>query len=833
MIAVKYILNRILWVVTLLILTSQAWPQCGIKGSTACYKDWIVSPETHPLCGGYFLEPIPPFPGQKKIVLPNQPITVTAERGQFIPVGPSTLEGHVHLIQGNRQILADEAKIYRNSDSGKIENIEALGNVKIYEPGLSLKGNQASISMLEDKKILQCAEYRLYPRHAHGSASQITAFGKDKMILEEATYTTCNPFQNTWVLKAKKITLNKITGRGHSYHTRLYLNKIPIFYFPYFDFPIDDRRQTGFLNSHVGFTSLSGLEITTPFYWNLAPNYDATFTPRLLSKRGIDMIAQTRYISNLSSGNIQASILPDDRAYKKFRKEKLDFHPKISNNDPRVLALKRGNNTRRSLFAHQVTRFNPNLRSQFDFQTVSDDNYFVDLGANLRAANTTQLLRQGELVYADWYNNALLRVQGFQTLHPFDGPITIAPYRRLPQFHFQNVYPDLDCGLHWAFSGDYSHFTNKKDPITALRPTVGDRSYIRPSISYPLFAPGWFFKPRLQWNMTTYSLSRSRFAVERHYPKRPTLTVPLFDIDSGLIFERYMSVCRIPYVQTLEPRAYYLWVPYRNQNTLPNFDTALSGFDFNQLFRDNRFSGFDRIGDTHQLTLALTSRFLIDSTGAERLSATLGQIVYFKKRKVTLCNSKLNPHCIKQELPDYKRHVSNYVGAVRYHLQEPLTFNATGQWNPIKTRVDEVATWLQYQPDEFNVINLGYLYLRNNPVQLDPITGLPRKLKQAETSFAYTLNENWRLLSRIQYDLGFDRVNEVLAGLEYQGCCTALRFTVIRYLQPNDFIDGKRPYRHGFYIQFVFKGLTAIGNNNVSSVLTRSIPGYRWQRDQF
>lgn len=881
-VVVKRTFNHFILFVICLLTIFNVKAECGLGDHPACFKDWIVSPETHPLCGGYFYEVPRPFPQQTITVLPNQPVTITAERGQFNQTGPTTLEGNIHLIQGNRQILADEAKIFRNPNSGKVEQIEALGHVQIMEPGFRLFGPKAKIDELKDIKTLRCAEYRLFDRQAHGTADCITTFGSERMIMDEASYTTCSPLEETWILRAKKIMLNRVTGRGQSYHARLYFKKVPIAYLPYFDFPIDDRRQTGFLYPRVDITSNSGFELAAPFYWNMAPNYDATITPRFLSRRGLDLISRFRYLSASSSGYIQGSILPQDRAYKSFRKEHLLSHPNIANNDPRIQGLRRGGITRRSLFTHHDARFNPNLGGSLDYQYVSDDNFFMNLGNSLEAANSTQLLRQGHLVYTDWHNSAFLKVQEFQTLHPFEGPIVVDPYRRMPQINFRNVYPDLESGIEWAVTADYTHFTHKKNPFDGHRFTTGDRGFMRPSLAYPIVTSCSFIKPRLQWNFLAYSLTRSPMDICRHKPKHPTLSVPIVDIDSGLIFERNTSVCNTPYVQTLEPRAYYLWVPCRRQDNLPNFDTTLSGFDFNQLFRDNRFSGLDRVGDANQVTLALTTRFLLDETGIEKLTATLGQIYYFKKRFVTLCDfgdpffresdlsrknlcmrentcgrenqncrensccngcrhachgkksrhcsSQAVPGCIRRELPDYNKHFSNYVGLLRYRLQEDWTFNSTGQWNPNKSRVDEAAFWLQYKPDELNVWNIGYLYLRHNPVQVDPITGLPRSLDQAEGSFAHLLNENWRLLGRVQFDLRLHRANEIIAGIEYQGCCTALRLSVQRYLQPNDFREGLRKYKNGIYIQFVFKGLGSLGGSKINSVLIRSIPGYRWQK---
>lgn len=830
---VKRILNRFLAVVTgLLIFPIVLAAECGLNNTNNCFDDWVESPETNKLCGGYYVEAIPPFPGQSMTVLPSQPATITADRAQLIPGGWSTLQGNVHLIQGNRQLMSDEANIYRNPKTSQIETIKAQGQTKILEPGFKVTGPLAEVFVEEDRKVIYNADYRLYGRHARGTACKIETFGKQYMTLNEASYTTCAPNQNTWHLKASTVTLDKVTGRGQAKHARMYFKNVPIFYAPYLDFPIDDRRKTGFLYPIFGSTSNSGVEFATPFYWNLAPNYDATLTPRYLSRRGFEIQGATRYISRNSTGNVHAAVLPHDRAYQKFRKQALK-NPEFNERDPRVQALKRGNDSRRSLFARHITTFNRHVAARYHYDTVSDDNYFMDLGTTLNVASTTQLLQQGELAYQDLYWKGLFRMQQFQTLHPYKGPITSDPYRRLPQLSAFNSVPDLPLGFVWTTGADFTHFTHKLNPWTGLDFTEGDRFQMRPGISLPISSAGWFLKPRLQWNLWGYSLDLSHFDAKHCFRRSPTVNLPIFDFDSGLIFERDLFLGQTPYLQTLEPRAYYLWVPYRNQNGLPNFDTAFPGFDYNQLFRENRFSGLDRVGDANQLTLALTSRFLREDTGAERASITLGQIFYFQERKVTLCDSRLNPLCIKRELPNHKHHRSNYVGQGRYHLHDVLTANAIAQWNPYKNHWDEGLTWLQYQPDDLNVLNFGYLYLRHNPAQLDPVTGLPTRLSQTDTSFALALNPQWRILGRYQYDIRLHRTNQILAGIEYQGCCTALRLSVVRYIEPNDFIQRRRKYQQAIFLQFVFKGFAGIGHNNLSSTLSRSIPGYQWQRDRF
>jgi LPS-assembly protein len=843
------------------------------------YDDWVCDASKNKLCKGYYLEQSLPYPGQSSKNLEHEPISITADKGEFASEGDTTASGHVHLIHGNRQAFANQVIVHRSVKKSKaFESIQAIGDVKITEPGYRLDGTSANIDLEQDTEVVQNAHFRLYDRHARGTADLITLTKRYRMILKNASYTTCNPFQNTWALKTSNLDLNKKTGRGRARHARLYIKEIPVFYFPYIDFPIDNRRQTGFLYPGYGVTNRSGVALSAPFYWNIAPNYDATLTPRYLTKRGLEMQGLFRYLSSHSEGEIEGGILPSDRAYRRFKTEKNEeisqllattvsinnsinpflVNPNFLLRDPRITALNKGNSTRTAFRAKNTSVLSSNWSSSFQYQTVGDDNYFMDLGDTLGIASTTQLLQQGDVTYQDLHWKVVTRLQQYQTLHPFSGPRNDNVYKRLPQLTLQNNYSDLPYGFDWAINGEFSRFLHKHDPFTDTAFTTGDRLQLRPALSLPIIYPGWFIKPRIQVNMLLYSLALSQIDAKNQYSKSPSNMIPMLDLDSGLIFERDISANNYSYIQTLEPRAYYLYVPYHDQNRLPNFDTSYNGFSYNQLFRDNRFSGLDRINDANQLTLAITTRFLSETTGSEQISLTLGQIYYFKQRHVTACHSSLDPQCLNRELfnlstpsllpnhPRKQNHRSPYVGLARIYLGEDWTANAEIEWNSYKNRRDKEAFFLQYKPSEQMVFNLGYQFLRQNFARISRITRLPEKLDQIDASVAIPITEQWRLLSRWHYDLENRRSNDISLGLEQDGCCTAVRLFVSRFLTP---FDDSKPqnateaseqalfkqnrYSTAIFLQFVFKGLGDVGSNKMTSDLKRSIPGYQWKKDKF
>jgi LPS-assembly protein len=826
------------------------------------FDDWVESCEPDNLCGGYYCEEPPPFPNASDSFLAKQPITVTASHAEFNQEGASLLRGQVHLIQGNRQVKADSAKVCRDPKTNKIDTIQASGNVRILEPGFRLEGSNALISLPTDIKTLSNAQYRIYSRHARGCAKSMTAFSNTRLFLQDASYTTCKPGNNNWELRAKLVNLNRITGKGVARGGMMYLRGFPVFYFPSVTFPIDDRRETGFLFPAIGQSRKSGFELATPFYWNLAPNYDATLTPRLLSKRGIDMQGQFRYLLPIGQGELLGGYLPNDDAYRNFRNEKRLF-PEYPANDPRTRAILKGNNSRSAFFAKHTSQFNQNWTGLVNYNVVGDDNYFMDLGTNLYAAGNTQLLQQAELKYQDYNWRVFSRVQAYQTLYPYYGPLNSEVYQRLPQIAFANECYDLPYGFEWEVQGEVANFAHRRNPFTSERVTTGGRYFVRPGLAYSYRRPWGFFRPRLQIDMLTYSLNRSNADLLQlaawqnsqigqdprawqNQARNPKRILPIIDIDTGLIFERNTQVCDCPYIQTLEPRAYYLYVPYQNQNTFPNFDSSYPGFDYNLLYRDNRFNGFDRLGDANQITLGVTTRFLRAQGGEEQLSLTAGQIYYFQPPRVLLgttllnpnfnpalnpvSNPTLNPFFLDEALPFRNRYVSPLVGLGRYRCADEWFAIASVEWSVYRKSLYKSAFWVQYRPSELTVMNVGYQYLQRNPVVNFPRNQLSQKLGQIDVSAAYELTHEFRVLGQYNYDLQNNRCNTALIGLEHQGCCTAFRVSFISYLLPN---AGHREYNSGIFFQFVFKGFSSVGHRELGGVISRTIPGYEWHGDKF
>jgi LPS-assembly protein len=797
--------------------------------SILSFDDWVVD-RTRSLCRGSYQQP--DFSGYSA-QNPLGQTTITADSGEFMVDGPSIFKGNVFLQQPDRQISADFAKIYRNESTHRINKIDAIGHVKIIEPDLRLEGNRAHIDWATDTKNLSPAHFRLYKKHARGTASELLAKGDDWIEFKNATYTTCEPGSNTWILSAKRVVLNKASGRGVARHGWLEVKNIPVFYFPYVDFPIDDRRKTGFLYPTYALSNQSGLEIGIPFYWNIAPNYDLTVTPRLLTQRGFDMGGHFRGLTQHQKVDLKLNFLPHDRKYTTFRASNLASHPQFLNNDPRVLGLKRLSTHRYYLGLQHQSSVDPHWRTAIQYQTVSDDNYFMDFSKGLYGLDTNALDQRANVAYLDarWQLKGL--VQQYKVLHPFNGPTMTDVYRKLPELSADYLNVDLPGHFLGRMNASFTYFSHKPDPFTGLSVTTGERYYARPGLSWDYASSAWFIKPRLQWHLASYRLSLSNQDKSLGKPTRPAIEIPMVDLHSGLVFSRETQFGKNRYTQTAEPRLYYLYVPYRDQSRLPNFDSGFIPFDYYQLYSDNRFSGTDRVGDTHQITLGLESQLLTEVDQVERLHVGIGQIFYFKNRRVTACQPGIDTQCPSSELCHADRHRSPIAGQASYAWNTEWRSIVDLQWNTYRKSVDKTGLTLQYHPREIDIFNIGFGYIARNPLIIDPTTGRAERIFYGDTSGAWSLTEQVRFLGHWAYDIHHHQSKTIMMGLEYEGCCVATRFSFSRILQPYDIQQVGKQIVRKVALQLVFKGFAGVGNTHMNETLRKEIPGYVTRGEAF
>ena len=827
--------RTIIQVLSLLFLATAT--NCLHSLANSKFEDWVVSPEKHPLCGGYYQEPLYPYLQSKAQCNIDCATHINSDEADFNQNGIAHFTGNVKVTKGNQSVLSNKAHIYRNPQTRQIEKIEASGNVQMTEPNFRIEGTDIALNPSKNTKQINNASFRIYSRHGRGEAESITQVTDDRLLFKKASYTTCAPYDTVWQLKAHKIKLDKTKGRGHAQNATLYFKSIPVMYTPFIDFPIDSRRQTGFLFPYFGNSNLNGTEIITPFYWNIAPNYDALINPRYLSKRGMDLQNHVRYLSPHSQGHIKVNVLHNDKAYAKFITEKKAYPDGLPSNSARVQGLRHLRN-RYFLHAKNNTHITPAWNFAYDVAKVSDDNYFYDLGTRHKETNTEQLLQEALLSYQDanWQN--LLRLQQYQTLHPFSSPDTHEIYKRLPQVKIQRTFSNLPYHVLLTLPFEYTHFSHKPNMETQETFTVGKRYVFRPALSVPILRPGWFIIPRVQWQMAHYDVTLN--AVDSIAGLRPhdKLWVPIYDLNTGLIFERNTTLSTHNFIHTLEPKAYFLYVPFRNQAYIPVFDTGLSPFDFNQLYRDNRFNGLDRIGDTTQVTLGLNSRLLLNETGQEAFKIELGQIFYFKDRlNTTTCkpNSPMGGagNCLLQELPNYNKKRSNIALQTTIQLSR-ISLSKLYEYNPYSKHKDKLSFDAKYQLSTWTVFNVGYQFMCHDINNINPLSHLPTPLRQWYTSAAIQLHTHWRIFGRLHYNMQRHAIAESIQGLEYQGCCTAIRLLTTSKLLPQDLLRSRNThYERAFFVQFVLKGFAGIGHNNINSTLSQAISGYTPQGGDF
>ncbi len=788
-------------------------------------SDWVVEPACMSLCEGHYA----PFATSATISTEDSfqlPMVMSANETEFTLMGKSLLKGNVTLLQGERYLHTDEIIVERSPETKDWKRIIAKGNIHYAAPGMSVWGEYAEYQHMPQAFHFSDAIYRWYPRHARGVAKTIDIDSDSNLQLYQATYTTCAPKSKTWLLSADKISLYPKEGRAIAKNIRLDMHGYPVFYFPYFDYPIDNKRHSGFLFPSYGSSSNSGYEFSIPYYWNIAPNYDLTLGTRWLSERGVEGQSKARYLFTNSEGTIQWHFLPDDRKYGPFQKEnRLSPPGGLSFQDPRIIALE-GNNNRSAFNYRHTTQWNRRWLFNIIYDHVSDDNYFVDLGNDINTASTIHLPQMANLAYYGDYWTHFFNVEEYQVLQPLSKPINQEIYERQPQWIFQAIYPNQILNLYFELNGETVNFTHRPDILTQTPVTTGQRFHLRPSVSLPWEEPWFYITPRIQVDWLQYSLKLSEIAQLEDLPTEPNRTIPLYDVDSGLFFERDIQFKRFKGIQTFEPRLYYLYVPYRDQHFYPDFDSGIMNFSYAQLFRDNRFSGRDRIGDANQISVSIMSRFLPRNGGQELLRASLGQIFYFRDRRVSLCEELAQENsCFLLEDVNATSHHSKLIGQTELHMSSTWSSGLFWEWDGIQQETEQAAFTLQYQPSPHKVLNVNYYWLRHDVAQTIYATGQTGSLNQADASILWPINLHWDLLSLWRYDFEKKQTVEVMGGIEYNSCCIAVQIVGSRYRVSNNFFYPQA-YSTGVFAQLVFKGLSALGLNNPDSRLRQKIPGY-------
>lgn len=740
-----------------------------------------------------------------------------ADSVSFYPTGRSDLIGNVTVEQTQRVVNAQTAFVYRDAKTSQLTQIELLNEVHYLEPGRLMIARKATINPTDKSGRVEDVLYRFDINRAHailpawGRANFIERFANQDYLLRKATYSTCAPQDRSWQIEASEITLDNAHATGVAKNALIRVQQLPLFYTPYMSFPTSSARKSGVLMPMYGYSNVGGFDLAVPYYLNLAPNYDATIIPHEYTLRGTMIGGDFRFLTSNSTGIIGGNFLPHDRAFNEFLITKRDEYPILN-----------GVSTNRwSFMLHEHTQFTNNLQMNINYQQVSDDYYMQDFSSNLAILTQNQLLREGQLTYTTdhWLFNGML--QSYQTLNPINQPI-MDTYERLPQLKAQGSYTNLPMNANFQMLGQFDYFQWPND----LQPVPqGPRYHANPILSFPQVRPWGYVTPEVQLVENYYNLHSGNVLSENAVNR----TIPRTSIDSGLTFERSTSWLNRSYTQTLEPRLYYLYVPYQNQSIVPAFDSAYMIFNNDQLFRANRFSGFDRISDANQLAYGATTRWISESTGQEKASASIGQLRYFDERRVQLCYS-VNGVCVDSPLMlGYVSPVADYSPiASRATYQVNSTWSASGDyvWDVYSNATNNGDVNLHYRPAINQMVNVGYSYLvGGNLIDLQGARIQTNPLHQATISYGWPITDKWSTLGAYSYNISEGYSMMTFAGVQYDTCCWAMRVLGGHTFQTLG-TDGEPEYNNNVYFQVLLKGLGSVATSDPASIIQSYLPGY-------
>ena len=643
---------------------------------------------------------------------------VGALQAEVSPTPSASMTGGILLRRGEKLAGADSARYDPDNRSLLLD-----GSVRYEDAGTLVESDSAEFSYGFGRIRFDGAKFSMGDGDAHGAADSLEVNQEGRLELDGVSYTTCPPESNDWVIQAKDIVLDTRSGIGTAKGMKLRFQGVPILYSPYLSFPIGDARKSGMLAPEIASTTRSGSEILVPFYWNIAPNYDATITPRFLTERGSQIQTEFRYLTETADGQAHVEHMSSDTMF----------------NDRRTLLQFR----HRSLFLND-------WRNRIEFRNVTDNQYFEDLGGSLSLSSITHLNRSINFDFQTDRLSFFGQVQEYQTIDDAILP-SEEPYRRMPQLLLSGSWPDKWLGMRLSFDSELVNFDRDVG-------VTGWRLNVAPELELPISRPGWFITPAVAFDYTRYELDNT-------LPGEPTSLsrdLPIGSLDLGMVLERSMNRSSKNWTQTLEPRMLYVHVPLRDQSDLPIFDTITPDLNLVQLYRKNRFLGVDRIADTDQVSFGLTSRILDVSSGKEVITATIGQTRYLSASGISLPGETV-----------VTGDTSDFIAEVRFLLFDRLNFDLGHQWGEKDRGTTQSQARLQYRPSDSKILNLSYRFRRDS-------------LEQGDLSWSWPVGSRWNFVGRYNYSFRDSKALEQFFGLEYESCCWGLRMVSRRHISTRD-----------------------------------------------
>ena len=688
----------------------------------------------------------------------NDPVTIEADDKDFTfdVNGNAVLSGNVVMRMGDKVIRADRLEYDAKSGRAKL-----TGAVEFSGPELKVRGSSGEYSPTLGAQF-EGAQFELPSSNARGAARNMQVDANGTVTLDDVAFSTCPVTDRAWEIKSKRIVLDTRANKGTGHGTRVEFKDVPFVYLPWMTFPIGPQRQSGFFFPNIGGGSRNGVEVSLPYYWNIRPNADFMAEPVYYAKRGVDFAGELRYLTKRQRGTLSFNYLPNDSEY--------GAENPLADNDRTRVQLQ------------HVAELPGDWRFRIDATDVSDSSYFEDFAHGPEGTSIPFTERLAEASYRDEHWNVRGQIQDFQTIDE-DLPDEDRPYARAPRILASGDW-DLGLGaIDYGFDAELVNFERNLG-VTGWRIDVAPRAGLDWS------APGFFVRPSGGFRYTQYALENNEPGTE----SSPTRSLPFASVDAGLVFERTAG-SRSQRRMTLEPRALYLYAPFREQSDLPLFDTGLPDLNLVQLFRANRYVGADRVNDANQVSFGLTSRLFNADTGAQYLAASFGQAYYFEKPRVVLPDE-----------PVATRDTSDFIAQVSLSAYKNWNVEAGLQWNPEDTRSERSQFRLQYRPDGDRVLNLSYRAQRD-------------RLEQTEVSGAWPIGKHWNAYARAVYSLRDSQMLERFAGFEYRACCWRLRAVARRSVS-----NREGTQESSFYLQLELNGLASVGD--ADAFLEHTIRGY-------
>ncbi len=769
------------------------------------FQPWGDDRPAGALCRGAYV-----MPDYRLAEPPPGRVASESDSASYGEDGETLLRGEVLLRRDTVQLETPEVRV-----PGSRERAFAEGPMALRDRNLLVRGDAAELSLVSDAAQIDNAHYVIHDRHLRGDALQLERLEDGRYRLSSASFTTCDPGDNLWQLVGGDVVLDRESGFGTARHARLEVGQVPVFYWPWVRFPIDDRRHTGFLWPSLGVSS-DALDYAQPFYWNVAPNHDATITPRWITDRGLLLGGEYRYLFPGDAGQIEGAFLGSDDGG--------------SSDNPNDAARRFEGEDRWYVDYRHAGTLNPRSRYRLRYGAASDGRYFDDFGSDFAEQNTSSMSRLAQIDYRGdvWRLDA--RAQGFQKL---DDPLRDRdkPFYRLPSLSADARWRRGDFYQEW--DSNYSYFWRDVDAnrVPLREAATGSRLHVSPAVGWRFDESWGHLEPRLEWLATGYELDYG----ERDTDRDTSLTreVPVASLDGGLAFERELALGGGEYRQTLEPRANYAYVPARDQSEFPDFDSSERAFSWNQLWSPQRFSGSDRVGDLNRLSLGVDSRLLEDESGRERFSVGLGQAYYFEDRTIDIDG---DPDVIPDPDGDFQgwyratRDRSPVVARADWRITDRWRTRWQWLYDDHFEQTERTSLDLQYRSPAGHALNLGYRWeLQGFDPSAEPGDDEFRDFDREEfdLSFAWRASHRVDMIGRFLYDNTNDRALEQLAGVQWNDCCYGLQLVWREWVDDNDTARVEDDFNdRGIFLRFVFKGLGGVGRE-ADSYFEEAIPGYR------